>query len=51
LWDGKKFETTVGFPTIPVQKIVKAMARFVEEKNSETMVGFPTIPVQKLLQL
>ena len=25
---GKKFETTDGFPTILVQKIVKSMARF-----------------------
>ena len=29
---GKKFETTDGFPTIPVRKILETMARFVKEK-------------------
>ena len=32
---GKKFETTVGFPTIPVQESVETMARFVREKKFE----------------
>jgi len=30
---GKKFETTDGFPTIPVQKMVETMARFESEKK------------------
>jgi len=29
----KKFKQTVGFPTIPVQKIVETMARFVTGKK------------------
>ena len=47
---GKKFETTVGFPTIPVQNIVATMARFLRGKKFETTVGFPTIPVQKIVE-
>ena len=44
---GKKFETTDGFPTIPVEKSVEAMARFVRGKQFETTDEFPIIPVQK----
>ena len=43
----KKFETTDGFPTIPVQKRFETMARFVRGKKFETTDGFPIIPVQK----
>ena len=43
----KKFETTDGFPTIPVQKSVETMARFVRGKKFETTDRFPIIPVQK----
>ena len=46
----KKFETTDGFPTIPVQKSVKTMARFGREKKFETTDGFPTIPVPKSVE-
>ena len=42
---GKKFETTDGFPTITVPKIVETMARFVRGKKFEAKDGFPTIPV------
>jgi len=31
---GKKCETSVGVPTIPVQNIVETMARFVRVKKS-----------------
>ena len=48
---GKTFETTVGFLTIPVQKIVETMARLEIKKKFETTVGFATIPVQKVLKL
>ena len=44
---GKKFETTDGFPTIPVEKTVETMARFVRGKRFETTDEFPTILVQK----
>jgi len=44
---GEKFETTDGFPTIPVQKSVEAMARFVRGKKFERTDGFPIIPVEK----
>ena len=44
---GKKFETTDGFPTIPVEKSVETMARFVRGKRFETTDEFPTILVQK----
>ena len=47
----KKFETTVGFPTIQVQKIVETMATFVKEEKFETTVGFPTIPVEKIVEI
>ena len=47
---GKKFETTVGFATIPVQTIVATMARFVRGKKFQTRVGFTTIPVQKIVE-
>ena len=43
----KKFETTDGFPTIPVQKSVETMARFGRRKKFETTDGFQTIPAQK----
>ena len=43
----KKFETTDGFPTIPVKKRVEAMARFGRRKKFETTHGFAIIPVQK----
>ena len=46
----KKFETTDGFPTIPVQKSIETMARFGRGKNFKTTVGFPTIPVQKSVE-
>ena len=46
---GKKFETTVGFATIPVQTIVETMARFERVKKLETTVGFPAIPVQTIV--
>ena len=42
----KKFETTDGFPTNPVQKSIETMARFEKRKKFETTDGFPTIPVQ-----
>jgi len=45
----KKFETTVGFPTIPVQKSVETMARFESVKKLETTVGFQTIPVDTIV--
>jgi len=48
---GKKFEATVRFPVVPVQKIVEPMTRSVTGKTFETTVGFLTIPVQKLLKL
>jgi len=51
LGEEKKFETTVGFPTIQVQKIVETLARFLSRKQFETTVGFPTIPVKKFLTL
>ena len=41
----EKFETTHGFPTIPVQKSVETMARFVRGKKFETTDGFAIIPV------
>ena len=43
----KKFETTDGFPTIPVQKSVETKARFGRRKKFETTDGFQTIPAQK----
>ena len=43
----KNFETTDGFPTIPVQKSVETMARFVRGKKFETTDRFPIIPVHK----
>ena len=43
----KKFETTDGFQTIPVQKSVETMGRFGRGKKFETTDGFPIIPVQK----
>ena len=46
----KKCETSVGFPTIPVQNIVEAMVDLLEEKKCETSVGFPTIPVQNIVE-
>ena len=42
---GKKFETTDGFPRIPVQKRVETMARFGTGKKFDTTDGFPTISV------
>ena len=47
---GKKFETTDGFPTIPVQKSVETMARFLRGKKFATTDGFPTIPVPKSVE-
>ena len=47
---GKKFETTDGFPTIPVQKSIETMARFGRGKNFKTTDGFPTIPLQKSVE-
>ena len=47
---GKKFETTDGFPKIPVQKSVETMARFARGKKFETTDGFPTIPVEKIAE-
>ena len=45
---GKKFETTDGFPTIPVQKSVETYGYICEEeKTFKTWDGFPTIPVPK----
>ena len=35
LEEEKKFETTVGLPTIPVQESVETMARFVRGKKLE----------------
>ena len=46
----KKFETTDGFPTIPVQKSIETMARFGRGKIFKTTDGFPTIPVQKSVE-
>ena len=47
---GKKFETTDGFPTIPVQKNVETRARFGRGKKFETTDGFPTISEQKSVE-
>ena len=47
---GKKFETTDGFPLLPVQKSVETMARFVRGKKYETADGFSTIEVQKSVE-
>ena len=44
---GKKFETTDGFPTIPVEKIAESMPRFGRGEKFETTDGFPKIIVQK----
>jgi len=43
----EKFETTDGFPIIPVQKSVETIARFGRGKKFETTDLFPIIPVQK----
>ena len=37
---GKKFETTDGFPIIPVQKSVEAMARFGRGKSLKQRMDF-----------
>ena len=44
---GKKFETTDGFPTIPVQKSVETMARFVRGKKFETTMDLQQSNLKK----
>ena len=48
---GKKFETTDGFPTIPVQKRVETMARFVRGKKFETTMDLQQSNLKKVLKL
>ena len=43
----EKFETTDGFPGIPVQKSVEPLANFVRGKKFEATDRVPIIPVQK----
>jgi len=43
---GKKFETTVGFPTILVRKLLNLWVDLGQEKKFQTTVGLPTIPVK-----
>jgi len=53
LWldlEEKKFETTDGFPTIPVQKSVETMARFRRGRKFEKTDGFQTFPVDKSVE-
>ena len=50
LEEEKEFETTDGFPTIPVQKSVAGMARFGRRKKFETTDKFPTIAVQRSVE-
>ena len=46
-----KFETTGGFPTIPVQKSVETMARFVRGKTFETTMDLQQPNLKKVLKL
>ena len=48
---GKKFETTDGFPTIPVEKSVETMARFVRGKKFETTMDLQESNLKKVLKL
>ena len=48
---GKKFETTDGFPTIPVQKSVETMARIVRGKKFETTMDLQQSKLKKVLKL
>ena len=48
---GKKFETTDGSPTIPVQKSVETMARIVRGKKFETTMDLQQSKLKKVLNL
>ena len=48
---GKKFETTDGFATIPVQKSVKTMARFGRGKKLIERRDFQQSQCKKALKL
>jgi len=47
----KKFETTDGFPTIPVQKSVETMARFGRGKSLKQRMDFQQSQCKKALKL
>ena len=48
---GKKFETTDGLATNPVQKSVKTMARFGRKKKLKQRVDFNQSRCKKVLKL
>jgi len=48
---GKKFETAVGFPTIPVQKRLENMARFVRGKRLKKRLDFQESQCKTFLKL
>ena len=48
---GKKFETTDGFPTIPVQRSVETMGRFVREKSLKQRMDIKQSQWKKALKL